>query len=92
MGIKGTLEWKSLDNVFNFFQEADDSNLLSLCACKINLWLFRIDCFFVHLFELDSIQACLQKAPHNLNTGICFQQGSLTVLDTAVGLWEEDVF
>lgn len=29
MGIKGALEWKSLDNVSNFFQEADDSNLLS---------------------------------------------------------------
>lgn len=29
MGIKGTLEWESLDNVFNFFQAADDGNLLS---------------------------------------------------------------
>lgn len=34
MGIKGTLESESLDNVFNFFKEADDGNLLS----KIPLW------------------------------------------------------
>ena len=59
MGIKGTLEWESLDNVLNFFQEVEDSNLLSNpfaeCACKINFLLFRTDHFFMDSFELDSI-------------------------------------
>lgn len=52
MGIKGILERKSLDNVFNFFQEADDSNLLSPfplwnAACKMYFLLFRADHFFM---------------------------------------------
>lgn len=51
VGIKGTLEWESLDNVFNF-QEAEDSNLLPQIpfaerSWKINFLLFRIDLFFM---------------------------------------------
>lgn len=95
MGIKGTLEWKSLDNVFNFFQEADDSNLLSSIplwnvACKINFLLFKIDRFFLDSFPTDSIQACL---PTYCKQEFVFKKGvRLAVLDTAVGLWEKVFF
>lgn len=44
MGIKATLEWESLDNVFNFFQEAEDSNLLSQIPLR-NVLARLISCY-----------------------------------------------
>lgn len=44
LGIKGTVEWESLDNVFNFFEEADDSNLPSQIPVR-NVLARLISCY-----------------------------------------------
>lgn len=68
MGIKATLEWESLDNVFNFFQEAEDSNLLSQIPLR-NVLARLISCYseliaslWTHLWLIPLRPACLLYA------------------------------
>lgn len=75
---RGTLEWKkSLDNVFNFFQEADGSSPLrpipawnALRSHSFHFLLFGIDRFFqppLKRSDLIPIRACQATPPPLLN-------------------------